>query len=117
MLLLSLQDPSSGSAKRHRLLTSLLIVIVAACLFGLIVYRYAQSGSAPDRLTERLRRDGEANASSTQRLAVFVFETVVAAIILIQSSASWPLKFGIFVALQIVTAGLLASVKSFYEGD
>jgi hypothetical protein len=97
-------------------LISLLIVIVAACLFGLIAYRHSPGGSAPGTLNERLRSDGETNASSTQRLIVFVFEIVVAAIILIQSSASWPLKIGIFVALQVVTVGLLASVKSFY-GD
>lgn len=95
----------------------MLIVIVAACLFGLIAYRYSQGASAAETLTERLRSDGEVHASSTQRLVVFVFEIVVAAIILIQSSASWPLKIGIFVALQVVTVGLLASVKSFYDGN
>jgi hypothetical protein len=98
-------------------LTSLLIVIVAACLFGLIAYRYSHGGSARVTLTQRLRKDGEVSSSSTQRLVVLVFEVVVAAIILIQSSASWPLRIGIFVALQVVTVGLLASVKSFYEGD
>jgi hypothetical protein len=97
-------------------LISPLIVIVAACLFGLIAYRYTHIGSAPGALTERLRRDGEANASSSQRLVVLVFEIVVAAIILVQSSASWPLKIGIFVALQVVTVGSLAGVRSFYEG-
>jgi hypothetical protein len=98
-------------------LISPLIVIVAACLFGLIAYRYTTHiGSAPGSLTERLRRDGEANASSSQRLVVLVFEIVVAAIILVQSSASWPLKIGIFVAMQVVTVGSLAGVKSFYEG-
>jgi hypothetical protein len=96
---------------------SLLIVIVTACLFGLIAYRYSESGSAPDALAERLRSAGKASASGTQRRAVFVFEFVAAAIILIQASAAWPLKIGIFVALQVVTWGLLAVVKSFYAGS
>jgi uncharacterized membrane protein len=98
-------------------LISLLIVIVAACLFGLIAHRFAQRGSAPGTLAERLRSYGVANASSRQRLVVFLFEVAVAAIILIQSSASLPLRIGIFVALQIVTVGFLAGVKSFYEGS
>jgi biotin transporter BioY len=96
------------------MLISLLIVIVAAFLFGLIAYRFTQGGPAASTFAERLRSDGAANASSTQRLVVF--EIVVAAIILIQSSASWPLKIGIFVTLQVVTVGFLAGVKSFYEG-
>jgi hypothetical protein len=96
-------------------LISLLIVVVAAMLFGVIAYRYSQIRSGPGTPIERLRRSEDASVSKTHRRIVLGFSIVSSAIILVQSSASWPLKIGIFVGFQVFAVASLAAVKSFYE--
>ena len=106
-----------SNPERCRSLISLLIVIVAACLFGLIAYRYSHTGSAPGTPVVVSARgwSGERNAcAETHRVRVRGSRRRRNP----QSdSASWLLRIAIFVGLQVVTAGLLAGVKSFYEGD